>query len=193
MTTRARQWPARSQRRITDCRWAAFVVLIIAAGTLSRAQGPVDIALRFFQAGGAYCFRLAPEGVALSEEREWTVMVLTGTSNRRNTFRIRDVDPGASGFRGSELAAARSAVPGVWRSDRERSEFFDKFAAGIASGVLRARVVRLRPNNLDRLTSDRERAEAYLKFSERGSRVDFVAALDLSPDGLAEYLGYLPD
>ena len=172
---------------------AACVVLGLAMAAPGFAQSRVDYALSFFEAGGAYCFRLAPAGVALSEERQWTVMVLTSASNRKNEFRIREVDAGSTGLRGSALAAAGSAVTGVWRSERERAEFFEKFAVAIDAGVLRARVLQIRPNNLDRLTTDGQRAEAYLRFSERGSRIAFDTAQDVGANELAQYAEYFPD
>lgn len=182
--------------RSRGCRrhaWASWLVLGLAIAAPGAAQSQVDGALAFFQGGGAYCFRLAPEGVALSEEREWTVMVLTSAPNPRNVFRIREVDPGSTLLRGPALAAAGTSVTGVWRSDRARAEFFERFAAGIEAGTLRARVVQLHPATLDRLNSDRERADLYLKFSGRGSRVAFDSVPDLKADELAQYSTYFPD
>lgn len=173
--------------------WLLSLVLGLVWAPPGSAQSQVDAALDFFRAGGAYCVRLTPEGVALSEERQWTVMVLTSASNRRNVFKIREVDPGNTGLGGRALAAAGMAVTGVWRSDSDRAEFFERFAAAITTRGLRARVVRIGPDNLDRLTSDRDRAEAYLRFSERGSRVDFGAVPDLGAEEWARYSTYFPD
>lgn len=172
--------------------WVGLALgLSMAAPALSQTR--VDVALAFFRAGGAYCFRVTLEGVAISEERQWTVMVLTSASNRKNLFRIREVDPGNTGLDRPGLAAAGRAVTGVWRFDGERADFFERFAVAIRTGVLRARVVRISPDKIDRLTSDRERAEAYLKFSERGSRVDFGPVEDLDADEWAQYSTYFPD
>jgi hypothetical protein len=60
------------------------------------AQAQADVALDFFRGGGAYCFRIAPVGVALSEETEWTIMLLTSAANRKTAFKIRQLDAGAS-------------------------------------------------------------------------------------------------
>ena len=63
------------------------------------SQNDVDLAIGFFASGGAYCLRVAPEGVALFDETEWTIMVLTSGQNRSDTFRMRSVDAGRSGMR----------------------------------------------------------------------------------------------
>jgi hypothetical protein len=151
------------------------------------------VALSFFRVGGAYCFRIAPVGVALCEETEWTIMLLTSASNRKTTFKIREVDAGASGLRGQRLKDVGVDVTSVWRSDRIREDFFTRFAKGIADHELRARVVRISPGNLAQLTSGRQRAEFYLKFSERGSPVAFDNTPDLQAGELAQYSEYLPD
>jgi hypothetical protein len=79
-------------------RFLAVVVAVLAAVPVA-AQTQADVALSFFRAGGAYCFRIAPLGVALSEETEWTVMVLTSASNHKTVFKIRELDPGPTGLR----------------------------------------------------------------------------------------------
>ncbi len=178
--------------RVRASLWAALVVFQLAASS-TLAQTQADVALSFFRAGGAYCFRLAPAGVALSEETEWTVMVLTSAANRKSTFKIRELDPGNTGLRGQRLKAMGEDVTGVWRSDRVREDFFERFAKGIADGMLRARVVRISPGNLAELTSDRARAELYLKFSGRGSNVAFGDARDLDAAEFAQYAEHLPD
>ncbi len=73
------------------------LVLVLASASAARAQNAVDMALGFYAKGGVYCFRIVPQGTALSEETEWTVMMLTAASNHHNTFRIRSVDPGDTG------------------------------------------------------------------------------------------------
>jgi len=100
----------------------AVVALLTALPVAAQTQA--DVALSFFRAGGAYCFRIAPLGVALSEETEWTVMVLTSASNHRTAFKIRELDAGPTGLRGRSLKDMGSDVTGVWRSDRLRDEFF---------------------------------------------------------------------
>lgn len=170
-----------------------FLALAVAMPLPASAQGQVDAAIRFYSAGGSYCFRVVPPGVALSQETEWTVMVLTSASNRQNTFKIRDVAPGTTGLRGAALSAAGMTANGVWRLDSEREEFFKKFAAGIDAGALRARVVKAGPPNLAQLTSDRERAEVYLKFADRGSRISFDKVPDLTAEELGRYADYFPD
>jgi hypothetical protein len=179
----------RGDRRI---RLLAVVVAVLAAVPVA-AQTQTDVALSFFRAGGAYCFRIAPLGVALSEETEWTVMVLTSAANHKTVFKIRELDAGPTGLRGQRLKDMGSDVTDVWRSERLREDFFDRFAKGIADHELRARVVRISPGNLAQLTSARARADLYLKFSERGSIVAFGKAQDLDPAELAQYSEYLPD
>ena len=172
--------------------WIATVVGLLAAGPVA-AQTQADVALSFFRAGGAYCFRIAPLGVALSEETEWTIMLLTSASNHKTTFKIRELDAGATGLRGQRLKDMGQDVTGVWRTDRIREDFFARFAKGIAEHELRARVVRISPGSLAQLTPGRARAELYLKFSERGSTVAFDMTQDLDAAELAQYSEYLPD
>ncbi len=168
------------------------VALVMLLAPPASAQTEADAALGFLRAGGAYCFRVAPEGVALSEETEWTVMFLTGVSNKKNTFRIRTLDPGPTGLSGQALAAAGEAVTGVWRQDSIREEFVDRFAAGISGKTLRARVVKIAPSNLARM-EPRERAERYLEFADRGSKVSFDKTTDLTADEFRRYGTYFPD
>ena len=168
------------------------VALVALLPPWASAQSDADAALRFLRAGGAYCFRVAPEGVALSEETEWTLMLLTGVSNRKNTFRIRTVDPGPTRLSGQALAEVGEAVTGVWRQDSIREEFMDRFAAGISGKTLRARVVKIAPSNLARM-EPRERAERYLEFADRGSRVSFDKTPDLTADEFRRYATYFPD
>jgi hypothetical protein len=174
---------------------AALAVAVLACVASPRAAGDglVDAALRFYDAGGAYCFRLAPGGVAMAEETAWTIMVLTSATNGKKAFKIRELDAGRSGFSGRTLKAFGDVVTRVWRGDRDRAEFFERFAAGITAGRLRARVVRIQPENLASLTTDRDRAELYLTFSERGSRVSFDGAPDLTAADLGAYAEYFPD
>lgn len=156
-------------------------------------QSAVDSAISFYSHGGAYCFRIAPSGTTLSEETEWTVMLLTAGSNHRNSFRIRSVDPGTTGLSGSGLMAAGRLANDVWKFDGTRAEFFERFADGMRAGQLRARIVRIEPANLSRITSERERAEVYLKFADKGSRVSFDKVPDLTPEELMQYAEYFPD
>src|SRR6476646_7860490 len=169
----------------------AVVALLTAVPMAAQTQA--DVALSFFRAGGAYCFRIAPLGVALSEETEWTIMLLTSASNHKTAFKIRELDAGATGLRGQRLKDAGQDVTGVWRSDRLREDFFARFAKGIAEHELRARVVRISPGTLAQLTSGRARADLYLKFSVRGSTVAFDKVEDLEAPELAQYSEYLPD
>lgn len=175
-------------------RAAAWVCLVFAFAWLPVfAQSEVDQAIAFYSAGGSYCFRIAPAGAVMSQEAEWTVMVLTSASNPNSMFKIRDVDPGRTGLRGAALTAAGMTVNSVWRFDGQREEFFNRFAAGIEAGVLRARVVKAGPANLSQLKSDRERADAYLKFADRGSRVSFDKVPDLTAKQFQAYVDYFPD
>lgn len=169
---------------------AAVVVWGVAGPVL--AQSPPDVAMGFFTAGGAYCFRLAPEGVALNDETEWTIMVLAGTANRANTFRIRTVEPGRSGFHKADLLDIGMSIANVWRMDGTRREFFERFAAGIDGVMVRARVVKMTPPGLAAMTP-RQRAEIYLKFSDKGGKVDFSGVHDLTSEEFASYAGYVPD
>lgn len=191
-----RTMPDRSDRALRFGAMRRIVAMCLAAlvstCSLALGQTEVDAAIKFFAEGGAYCFRLAPEGVALSDEAEWTIMVLTSASNKEQTFRIRSVEPGATRLTGFALSAVSTAVTNVWRQDRARADFFDKFAAGIAAHSLRARIVKVGPANLVRMKTS-ERAEAYLKFADRGSKVTFDKAPDLSSDELLKYVDYFPD
>ena len=178
--------------RARGIRLAAVVGLVTAMNGPVRAQTEADVALRFFQSGGAYCVRLAPEGTDLSEEPAWTVMMLTSAGSKKNTLRIRDVDAGTSGLRGQELTDVGLTVTSVWRRDRVREDFFDRFSAAIADGKVRARLVTLTPPGLATMTP-RQRAEAYLKFSERGTKVDFEKSADMPPDEFLRFRAYVPD
>ena len=42
---------------------APSIILMLAATSVASAQTSVDVALSFYSHGGAYCFRIAPEGV----------------------------------------------------------------------------------------------------------------------------------
>ena len=170
----------------------AVVALLAAAGSAS-AQTSVDMALSFYENGGAYCFRVAPEGTSLAEEREWTVMVLTSASNHHNTYRIRSVDPGATGLSGSGLQSAGRFANDVWKFEGTRNTFFQRFAEGIRKHTLRARVVKAGPPALAQAASDRERAELYLRFADKGSKVSFDKVPDLSPDEFQQFSEFLPD
>jgi hypothetical protein len=157
------------------------------------AQSVVESALAFYAGGGAYCFRIAPAGTALADEDEWTVMVLTSASDRRSSFRIRSVEPGGTGLRGSDLTTAGRVANDVWKFDGTRAAFFEQFADGIRAGRLRAGVVKLRPPALARAASSRERADENLKFADKGSRVPFDKSHDLSAEQFLAYAEYLPD
>ena len=178
------------QARVTRSGVALAALLAVVPAT---AQTQADVALNFFRAGGAYCFRIAPPGVALSEEPEWTIMLLTSASNRKTAFKIRELDPGATGLRGPRLKDVGLDVTAVWRSDRLREDFFARFAKGISDHELRARIVRISPGNLGQLAPGPARAELYLKFSDRGSTVAFDKTQDLEAAELAQYSEYLPD
>jgi hypothetical protein len=172
----------------------AFVLLLLLFGARqAQAQSAVDATLSFYAHGGAYCFRIAPFGTALAEEREWTVMVLTSAANHQKTFRIRSVDPGDTGLRGAVLTTAGELANDVWKFDGTRAEFFERFAEGIRSGELRARVVKLNPPALARATSESQRAELYLDFADKGSRVSFDKVPDLSAEQFLQYGEYFPD
>ena len=156
------------------------------------AQEDADAAMRFFADGGAYCFRLVPEGTNLSEETEWHVMVLTGTANRRNAFRIRTVEPGRLRLAGQALKDLGMSITGIWRRERIRDEFFEDFANGIRRGVTRARVATVAPPQLARMNRT-QRAEFYLDFADKGSRIDFGHVADLTPEQFLAYQTYVPD
>lgn len=173
--------------------WFATVVvmtLVLAAGL--HAQNGADVGIRFFGDGGSYCFRLAPEGVSLSEEASWTVMMLTGTANTSNNCRIRSFDDGPMTIDRQSLNRIGLSVIEVWRRESLHEDFFERFAEGIKSRVLRARIVTLTPPRLATM-SESDRAEEYLKFSDRGSRVDFERVPDLSPEQFLAFQNYLPD
>ncbi len=168
-----------------------FLAVVLTASPV-LTQGDVELAIRFFTSGGAYCFRVAPEGMALSEETEWTVMVLTSGQSKSETFRIRSVDAGRSGMTDRELSASRTAVANVWRLEGRREDFFDRFASGIEAGTLRASVVKVAPSGVAGMTRS-ARAEAYLKFADRGSRVSFKNVPDLTASEFRQYATYFPD
>lgn len=170
---------------------AAFVLVVTPIA--ATAQTAVDSAVAFYQMGGAYCFRIAPFGVGLSEETEWTVMLLTSRSNKRNTYRIRSVDAGETGVSRSGLQTLGLLANEVWKFDRSRSEFFERFGAGIRDGRLRARVVKLVPPTLAKATTERERAEAYLAFADRGTKVAFDKVADLTPEEFHTYSEHFID
>ena len=169
------------------------LVLVLVVGPAASAQNAVDMALSFYENGGAYCFRVAPFGEALSEQSEWTVMMLTSESNHRNTFRIRSVDPGLTGLSGKGLLKAGQFANDVWKFDGTRAAFFERFAEGIKARKLRARVVKAGPPNLPDITSERERAELYLKFADKGTKVSFDKVPDLTPEQFQGYAEYFPD
>lgn len=177
-------------------RWSVGTVAAVAwwlcAMSQPRAQSEADVAIRFFEAGGAYCVRVSPEGVSLSDETEWTVLLLTAMSNRGNIFRIRTVDPGATGLAGRRLSDVGAAITSVWRRESLREDFFKRFAAGIEGHALRARVVRITPPRLAEMDPG-QRAEAYLKFADRGSKVDFTKTADLKAEEFLAFEAYLPD
>jgi hypothetical protein len=178
---------------IRTIRTCAVLLLMFGGVRPAWPQNAADAALSFYSKGGAYCFRLAPFGTALSEETEWTVMVLTSASNRHNTFRIRSVDPGDTGLKGSGLQTAGRLANDVWKFDGARADFFDRFAEGIRAGKLRARVVKTGPPNLAQTTSERERAEMYLKFADKGTKVSFDTVEDLTAEQFQQYEEYFPD
>lgn len=177
----------------TLARALGLCVLLGLASIASAQPAAVDSALAFYSKGGTYCFRVAPFGTALSEETEWTVMMLTASSNHRNSFRIRSVDPGDTGLGKPGLLAAGRFANDVWKFDGTRAEFFERFVEGIRDKRLRARVVRLAPPELTLASSERERAELYLKFADKGSKVSFDKVQDLTPEQFLEFSEYFPD
>ncbi len=172
---------------------AACVLMTVVAAADLRAQTPVEAAMSFYLKGGAYCFRVVPFGVNLSEEPEWTVMLLTSRGNRKNTFRIRSVDAGETGVNKNGLMILGRLANDVWKFDSQRHEFFERFSTGIRDGQLRARVVRIAPPKLKQATTDQQRAEVYLAFADRGSKVSFDDVPDLTPEAFQEYAEYLID
>ena len=177
----------------TFARALVAVSLVLVAVAPASAQNAVDFALSFYAKGGAYCFRVAPFGTALSEEPEWTIMVLTSASNHHNSYRIRSVEPGDTGLSGSGLQTAGRFANDVWKFDGTRADFFERFSEGIRSGKLRARVVKAAPPALAQAASERERAELYLKFADKGTRVSFDKVPDLTVDQFQQFSEYFPD
>ena len=169
-------------------------VLVLGLAPAALAQSAaVDSALAFYSKGGTYCFRVAPFGTALSEETEWTVMMLTAASNHRNSFRIRSVDPGETGLSKSGLLTVGRFANDVWKFDGTRADFFQRFAEGIRDKRLRARVVKLGPAALGDASSERARAELYLTFADKGSKVSFDKVSDLTPEQFLAFSEYFPD
>ena len=107
--------------------------------------------------------------------------------------RIRSVDPGATGLSGSGLQSAGRFANDVWKFEGTRNTFFQRFAEGIRKHTLRARVVKAGPPALAQAASDRERAELYLRFADKGSKVSFDKVPDLTPDQFQQFLEYVPD
>lgn len=171
----------------------ATSLIVLTTASLAFAQNAVDSALAFYSKGGAYCFRIAPLGTSLSEEHEWTVMLLTAAGNHHNTFRIRSVDPGDTGLSGSGLMTAGRLANDVWKFDGTRADFFERFAEGIRDKKLRARIVTTAPPGLADLASDRERAEVYLRFADKGTKVSFDKVPDLTAEQFLQYAEYFPD
>jgi hypothetical protein len=168
------------------------VLLALLLGPAAVAAQEAERAMRFFSDGGAYCFRIAPEGTNLADEPEWRIMLLTGAANRRNDFRVRTVDPGRLRLDGEAVKELGMVITGVWRRDRIRDEFFEEFANGIRRGITRARVTTIKPPRLERMART-ERAELYLDWADRGSRVDFSRAQDLTAEAFLAYQTYVPD
>lgn len=171
---------------------ALTLAMLVSAGKPASAQSDADTAIMFFQGGGSYCFRVVPEGVSLSDETTWTFVVLTSVANTGNAFRARTIDPGETRLAGQALTDVGMAITNVWRREGLREEFFTGFAAGIASGGLRARLARISPPRLAEM-KPRQRAELYLRFTDRGTKVDFRGTADLTPDGWLAFQSYLQD
>ena len=169
------------------------MALLLLVSAPAAGQNAVDSALSFYANGGVYCFRITPFGTALAEETEWTVMMLTSSANHHNTFRIRSVDPGDTGLKGNGLQMAGRLANDVWKFDGSRSDFFQRFAEGIRAGKLRARVVKTGPSNLAQIGSERERAELYWKFADKGTKVSFEQVPDLTAEEFEHYSEYFPD
>ncbi len=163
------------------------------AATASAQPAAVDSALAFYSKGGTYCFRVAPSGTSLSEETEWTVMMLTASSNHHNSYRIRSVDPGETGLSKSGLLTVGRFANDVWKFDGTRADFFERFAEGIRDKRLRARVVRLGPTILGEASTERQRAELYLTFADKGSKVSFDKVPDLTAEQFLAFSEYFPD
>jgi hypothetical protein len=53
--------------------------------------------------------------------------------------------------------------------------------------------VKAGPANLGQLASDRERADVYLKFADRGTRIAFDKAPDLTAEEFGQYSEHFPD
>lgn len=172
---------------------ALAAVWFVLAAVPASAQNAVDFALSFYAKGGAYCFRVAPFGTALSEEPAWTIMVLTSASNHHNSYRIRSVEPGETGLSGSGLQTAGRFANDVWKFDGTRADFFERFSEGIRTGKLRARIVKVAPPALAQAASERERAELYLKFADKGTRVSFDKVPDLTVAQFQQYADHFPD
>jgi hypothetical protein len=84
------------------------------------------------------------------------------------------------------------AITDIWRRELIRDQFFEDFANGIRRGVTRARVTTLAPPALARMNRT-QRAEFYLDFADKGSRIDFGRAADLTPEEFLAYQTYVPD
>jgi len=122
-----------------------------------------------------------------------TGMVLTGKTNPNTRFTLRELRPGRARTSPSALKTLGDVVTGLWRLDRDRDEFFKRFAEGIDRGVLRAKVVLTGPANLASLKSDRERADVYLKAAEKGMTISFDKVPDLGATEFMRYAEYFPD
>ena len=54
-------------------------------------------------------------------------------------------------------------------------------------------MVKTSPPGFAQVASERERAELYLKFADKGSKVSFDKVPDLTPDEFQQFSDYVPD
>jgi hypothetical protein len=90
------------------------------------------------------------------------------------------------------LTAAGETITSVWRRESLRAEFFERFGAAVRGGLLRARTVKVAPPQLAAMKPG-DRAELYLQFADRGSKVDFAKGRDLSAAEFLALESYTPD
>jgi len=99
-------------------------------------------AIQFYTEGGWSCLRFAPVEEA-DKQTEWTVVVLSSRALKATTFWLGGIEVG----QGSSLNPIEAGlnIQIVMNHPDNRAEFLKRFAEGIDSGLLRARLVKTAP------------------------------------------------
>lgn len=133
---------------------AASVLFATLIASTALAQYPDGVkeddfkrAIQFYTEGGSFCFRAVPIKDA-EKESEWTVIVFSSKSLAKPSFRIGEIElPKKLADDPDHLkrVGASLNIQIVMNDPKNRAEFFKRFAEGIDSGVLRARLVKTEP------------------------------------------------